>query len=462
MRPSLLPKARLGKQYSRVRSESSSSESSDEAADDLEATGGERQKVAAAATLGDSASCRELLASRAYLASAADDLAPGAAALDGSTLGGPNDIGERFESLCDAPLHSAARSGGVEMTQLLLAARADADSLNVDRATPVHVAARYGHADVLALLLGTANLDLVDADRLTPLHHASCHGHAACVRLLLDNGATCDSRDSHVLTPLHHAASLGHVESVRCLLQAEPQLMVLHDEFMDTPVIGAVRNGHVATVAEFLSAGLDVNATDAFATTLLQLAAFHGQYKMVRYLLINGASVDGGATSKSRLLAMHLAAMSGDQRCVGELLEAGANLNAVGGVDSDGGGRGKRQTPLHFAAQAGHAQCVTALLSAGADADARDFQQHTARELAALESHEQTMKAFDIHAAEDAEDFQPQLQQLSESGKGTMVPKTGGRAQARREGRSYGASTLADEAVESNMSIHSIRAGASR
>jgi ankyrin repeat protein len=237
--------------------------------------------------------------------------------------------------------------------------------------------------------------------------------------------------------------------------------MALHDEFMDTPVIGAVRNNHVATVAEFLSAGLDVNAMDAFAATLLQVAAFHGQHKMVKHLLINGASVDGGAKCKSKLLALHLAAMSGDERCVRELLEAGANLNAVGGVDTDGGGRGKRQTALHFAAQAGHAQCVTALLAAGADADAKDFQHHTARELAVLESHTLTIKAFDIHVAEDA-DFQPQLQQLSESGKGTLVPKTGGRAQARREGRSYGASTLADEAKESNMAMRSLRAGASR
>ena len=131
-------------------------------------------------------------------------------------------------------------------------------------------------------------------------------------------------------------------------------------------------------------------------------------------------------------------------------------------VDSDGGGRGKRQTALHFAAQAGHAQCITTLLSAGANADARDFQHHTARELAALESHELALKAFDIHAAGDAEDFQPRLQQLSESGKGTMVPKKGGRAQARREGRSYGAPTLADAAMGSSMSMRSIRAGASR
>ena len=138
--------------------------------------------------------------------------------------------------------------------------------------------------------------------------------------------------------------------------------MELHDEFMDTPVSGAIRNGHVAVLDELLAAGLDVNGVDAFATTVLQMAAFHGQHKMVQQLLINDASVDGGANSRSMLMALHLAAMSGSERCVGALLDARADPNAVGGVDADGGGRRKRQTALHFAAEAGHAQCVAVLL----------------------------------------------------------------------------------------------------
>lgn len=455
-RSSLLPQERLGLHRGQVLTDSSESDE-----DDLADETGERQRLARAAILGDSASCRELLVRRTYLASAAGDPSPGAAVLDGSILGGPNDVGERFESLCDAPLHSAAREDAVEMTQLLLAARADVGSLNVDGATPVHIAAHYGHAVVLGLLLdtGCANLDHTDADRWTPLHHASCHGHAVCVQLLLKKGATPDPRDSHALTPLHHAASVGHAEAARCLLQAEPKLMELHDEFMDTPVSGAIRNGHVAVLDELLAAGLDVNGVDAFATTVLQMAAFHGQHKMVQQLLINDASVDGGANSRSMLTALHLAAMSGSERCVGTLLDARADPNAVGGVDADGGGRRKRQTALHFAAEAGHAQCVAVLLDRGANTEAKDLRDHTARQLAAIESHQIAVMAFDTHAARNAEDFQPRLQRLSDSGKGTVVPKHGGRAQARREGRSYGASTAVDEAAASSTSMRSMRAG---
>lgn len=456
-RPYLLPRSRLGVHRDRRLSESSES---DEAEDELDVPG-ERQKLASETILGDPASCCALLVNRTYLADATDDPTPGVAALDGSKIGGPNDIGERFESLCDAPLHSAAREGGVEMTRLLLAAGADLGSLNVDRATPGHVAALCGHAAVLTLLLGAdcTHVDRADADHWTPLHHASYHGHAECVQLLLQHGAAPDARDSHTLTPLHHAASVGHSECARCLLQAEQRLMALHDEFLDTPVIAAVRNGHVAVVDEFLSAGLDVNSTDAFETTLLQIAAFHGQHMMLQHLLLEDASVEGGATCKSRLLALHLAAMSGHEQCLTALLDAGAEPSAVGGVDTDGMGRAQRRTALHFAAEAGHAQCVSILLEHGADAEAKDFQQHTARELAALESHQLVSKAFDVHTAGDRTDFEPQLQKLSESGKGTIVPKAGGRAQARREGRSFGPVTLAEEAAESKQSVLAIRSG---
>lgn len=451
----------------------SDSDSDDEygaAARSEDGDGDERWRLAKEVLLGDSEATSRLLEERLYLVVGAtgepSSVSLGAAALGGSTLGGPNDIGERYEILCDSPLHAAARGDDVDTARLLLAAGGDVGAVNVDRATPVHVAARYGHSGVLALLLlsdGRAQVDSVDVDRWTPLHHAAFNGHAECGRLLLEGGATSDPRDSLALTPLHRAASGGHVEVSRCLLQAEPLLMQLHDETLDTPVVGAVRNGHCAVLDVFLAVGLDINATDAFATTLLQLAAFHGQYKMVQHLLVHDAHVEAGGASQNRLLALHLAAMGGHARCVGALLEAGAAVDAVGGVDVNGGGRGQRRTALHLAAAGGHTNTVEVLLGARADPLIKDYQRHTARELAALDSHQPVMKAFDVHAAagDDAlGNTQPRLHKLSESGKGTIVPKAGGRAQARREGRSFGADTLADDAAESNKSIRAMRARA--
>ena len=183
----------------------SDSDSDDEygaAARSEDGDGDERRRLAQEVLLGDSEATSRLLEERLYLVVGAtgepSSVSLGAAALGGSTLGGPNDIGERYEILCDSPLHAAARGDDVDTARLLLAAGGDVGAVNVDRATPVHVAARYGHSGVLALLLlsdGRAQVDSVDVDRWTPLHHAAFNGHAECGRLLLEGGATKAARE---------------------------------------------------------------------------------------------------------------------------------------------------------------------------------------------------------------------------------------------------------------------------
>ena len=436
--------------------------------------GDERRVLARAVLLGDAGAARSVLARREYLAAAGEAEGgseaeggetaaadrPGPAAADGAAVGGPNDVGERYTATCDAPLHAAARAGDADLVELLLAAGGTADALNADGAAPAHVAARCGNAGALAMLLADGvgtQTDAEDVDGWTALHHAADGGHAECVQLLLSAGASADPRDSVALTPLHRAATAGHVAACARILQAEPLCMELHDEQLDTPVIDAVRHGHEGVVDAFLDAGLSVNATDAFGTSLLQLAAFHGQSKMLHHLIVHEASVDTGGTSQSRLLALHLAAMGGHTKCVSSLLEAGAAKDAVGGIDQSG--RGERRTALHYAALGGFLETVGVLLDAGADAEMKDYQRHTVRELAALESHQHIMRALDDHAAgpQLEEDAIPKLTALSKTRQGSIVSKRGGRAAARREGKDYGNTSLADEAAASSKSVSSMR-----
>ena len=66
----------------------------------------------------------------------------------------------------------------------------------------------------------------------------------------------------------------------------------------------------------------------------------------------------------------HLAALSGDEEKVKELIADGANVNApVEDMWIDGC---NRRTPLHYAAGAGHAEIVKLLLAAGANVGAMD------------------------------------------------------------------------------------------
>jgi ankyrin repeat protein len=84
----------------------------------------------------------------------------------------------------DTPLTYAARYGHVEVVLVLLEGGA-----NVDRTTVV-VAAQYGHLDVCRLLLDWgAKVDRLDRWQHTALHYAAWGGHLSVVKLLVERGA---------------------------------------------------------------------------------------------------------------------------------------------------------------------------------------------------------------------------------------------------------------------------------
>ena len=66
----------------------------------------------------------------------------------------------------------------------------------------------------------------------------------------------------------------------------------------------------------------------------------------------------------------HLAALSGDEEKVKQLIADGADVNAP--VEDRSLNWGNTRTPLHYAAGAGHAEIVKLLLAAGANVYASD------------------------------------------------------------------------------------------
>src|SRR5262249_44867502 len=61
--------------------------------------------------------------------------------------------------------------------------------------------------------------------RGTPLHQAARRGHASVAEALLDHGASIDSRDAKGQTPLRRAVNCRQIEIVRLLVRrgADPQ-----------------------------------------------------------------------------------------------------------------------------------------------------------------------------------------------------------------------------------------------
>ena len=85
--------------------------------------------------------------------------------------------------------------------------------------TPIHVAAKWGKANMVALLLDKgANLESKTRDGLTPLHCAARSGHENVVDMMVQRGAPISAKTKNGLAPLHMASQGDHVDASRILL----------------------------------------------------------------------------------------------------------------------------------------------------------------------------------------------------------------------------------------------------
>ncbi|XP_067427489.1 caskin-2-like isoform X2 [Thunnus thynnus] len=108
------------------------------------------------------------------------------------------------------PLDLACEFGRVKVAQLLLSSNMVVALLEGERkeptdsafTTPLHLAARNGHKDIIRLLL-TAGIDINNTTKSgTALHEASLYGKTEVVRLLLDAGVDVNIRNTYNQTAL--------------------------------------------------------------------------------------------------------------------------------------------------------------------------------------------------------------------------------------------------------------------
>ncbi|XP_073712963.1 caskin-2 isoform X7 [Misgurnus anguillicaudatus] len=126
------------------------------------------------------------------------------------------------------PLHLAAQYGHYEVSEMLLQHQSNPCVLNKAKKTPLDLSCEFGRVKVAQLLLNSnmvASLlegdrkDASDSNYNTPLHLAARNGHKDVIRLLLKAGIDIN-RSTKAGTALHEAALYGKTEVVRLLLDA--------------------------------------------------------------------------------------------------------------------------------------------------------------------------------------------------------------------------------------------------
>ena len=264
------------------------------------------------------------------------------------------------------PLHYAAREGHADDVRLLLEAGAEPDVViypNKEITLPRTLAEARGHDDVVAV---------IDAFRASRATNASARGEELCeaarsgdadqIRQLLAGGADAvDETDAHGRTALHWAAEAGHLPVALELLQqgANPNARdsgdraPIHQALLQHPYSDHKPSFAVAGVLLARGAESDV-----------WVAAALGDVPALEVIL--GAD-PAQANAQGVRPPLAVAAQHGHVEAVQCLLDCGADPDAPIVADPNHPNPHTNiGTPLHFAVRGGHRNVVEALLDGGA------------------------------------------------------------------------------------------------
>ena len=193
--------------------------------------------------------------------------------------------------------------------------------------------------------------------------------------MYLLNQKTSLPEDTPCFLPFHIAYSERHTDLMNELITLRYDVNK-RDRSGNTVLHLVCEEGDLETAKLlFMNYKIDIDAKNAGNKTPLRIACDIGSTELVRYLLYEGANVEGGVyfdgkkpkrsllnSLDSCYIPLHSACYNKDVDTVNLLLEHGANASSINFCGT---------TPLHIACSNGSLEVVEALLSKGAKIDAK-------------------------------------------------------------------------------------------
>ena len=242
--------------------------------------------------------------------------------------------------------------------------------------TALHVAAEYGHVDLVQFLLREGiDIESKGYYRKTVLHYAATAGHESVVRVLLKKAKIDDGQ-----TAFQWAADAGHETLVRLLIQNGAN-MEAKSLYGKTALLRSVDNGHFDIVRLLLKSGADVNATSNDGSSALHKAAEYGHELLVKVLLLptfSSQAIQIDAKNSSGSTPLYLAVRAQHEVVVRLLLDAGADVDIFGAYG---------ESALDVAARNGNEVIVLLLLEKRPDLNVKASSGETALECATRMGH---------------------------------------------------------------------------
>ena len=226
-----------------------------------------------------------------------------------------------------------------------------------------------------------ASVDARDRFGARPLSHAARFGHLQMVDLLLARGAPINARNLAGATALYFAAEGGHTPIVQRLIERGADVK-LAGRGGTSPVAAAAYAGNDAIVAALLARGADERAPDETGKPPIVYAAAGARLDIVSRLLARNIDINARYPNDLTLLMWasgpdEKAPEAQASKVVSYLLDAGAHID-----DRDARGR----TALMIAAEGGRAEIANLLLGRGADPSLKDKAGKRAADLTVLSS----------------------------------------------------------------------------
>ena len=228
----------------------------------------------------------------------------------------------------NTPLGNAAAHGWLKVAAFLLDHGAD---VNGGYGSALFSATKAGNRAMVELLLSrgaNVNANQQDMEKNTPLHIAAMHGYQAVIEVLLANKADVNAQTRSGYTPLLLAAQRNNPKILSLLLEHKADVNARSNEG-ETPLTIAATAGQLENVKLLLAAGANPNVENNQGRTPLSYAAENGSAEMVKMLLAAKADPNGGKLDAPLLCSIH----KEDVTSAELLLQAGANPNGEGKVD---------------------------------------------------------------------------------------------------------------------------------
>ena len=218
-------------------------------------------------------------------------------------LGIPVDIGCRdLNAPADSsagkpitPLFLAVVSGYQSLVTLLLQRGADIGVLNYRKQSLLHGAAEAGHLDIFNLLRERLDAYAEDVDKKTPLMLAARFGHEPIIKSYLqaDNSEIAiNKEDKFGWTPLLLALEGEHKDIALMLIKAGASVTHVTHERSVSSAHSAVYLDNEQVLKNLLDGGADLNLQTSNGYAPLHYASWNGKMKSIHFLLNNGVDVN--------------------------------------------------------------------------------------------------------------------------------------------------------------------------